>query len=159
MTRHLRPTKPQPRTAPDDRVARYTAASWGQLRLLWVGASDAGSPLSNLPPELVVMIARLAAWRPPCWADSRLRWCRAKAKTSPDGIAQFWVASFADTGLAFDYNHVTRRFKLSEWRKQDTAGAWKDTTLVGFWSEAEFLVNASFDKRWRQWFESMCVDD
>jgi hypothetical protein len=66
-------------------------AVWCQVRLLFVGARDDGSPLSRLPPELVVAIARRAQVRPVCYATRWLDQIREAARKSPDGAIHTWT--------------------------------------------------------------------
>lgn len=66
-------------------------AVWCQVRLLFVGARDEGSPLSRLPPELVVAIARRAQVRPVCYATRWLDQIREAARKSPDGAVHMWT--------------------------------------------------------------------
>jgi hypothetical protein len=66
-------------------------AVWCQVRLLFVGARDEGSPLSRLPPELVVAIARRAQVRPVCYATRWLDQIREAARKSPGGAVHMWT--------------------------------------------------------------------
>ncbi|ELR23346.1 uncharacterized protein ACA1_069300 [Acanthamoeba castellanii str. Neff] len=132
-------------------------AGWDELRLLWVGAREPHSPLSRLPAELLDMIARYAAWRPPSWADSRLRWFKARARS--DGVVRVRMTDssscwdFMDFyGLDIDYTHATKRFAVFEWRLPDGSKQ-RRFTFIGFWSDAVFLANASHP-HWRHWFQT-----
>jgi hypothetical protein len=66
-------------------------AGWCQVRLLFVGARDEGSPLSRLPPELVVAIARRSLTRPQCYGTRWLDRMRDAARESPDGAVHMWT--------------------------------------------------------------------
>jgi hypothetical protein len=162
VIQYRRPVTPAAPTA-HRRLARYSIASWAQLRLLWIGSCDDASPLSRLPPELVLFIARLATSHPKCWGDSRLRWCRAKARAAGDGTMRVSIGNTAK-GFGFDeteeidchYNHATRRFKLFLQRdKRQGCTTWREIVPICSWSEAEFLVNVSFVAQWKKLFMTM----
>ncbi len=132
-------------------LRRLSAPGWAELRLLFVGAHDEASPLSWLPMEMVVAIARWSLAVPECWASTRLAWFKATARADPAGKATVTLSD----GHELEYDQTAaanKKFTVCYWRREQEERRTRD--VQEHWSEGMFLAKASYDPQWHAWVES-----